>query len=150
MLSRPLRWLAVFVAVVGVTWLLFARLPGGFLPEEDQGYFVINYDAPPAATMAQTEAAVKAVETEFAKLPQSQEIFSVIGFNFFGQGQTAGLSWAMLKPFDERKGKDLSVDSAIGAVFGAAANVPGANIFAINPPAIDSLGNATGFTKPVT
>ncbi|AXJ97529.1 MULTISPECIES: multidrug efflux RND transporter permease subunit [Sphingomonadaceae] len=149
MLSRPLRWLAVFVAVVGVTWLLFARLPGGFLPEEDQGYFVINYDAPPAATMAQTEAAVKAVETEFAKLPQSQEIFSVIGFNFFGQGQTAGLSWAMLKPFDERKGKDLSVDSAIGAVFGAAANVPGANIFAINPPAIDSLGNATGFTMKI-
>jgi multidrug efflux pump len=149
MLSRPLRWLAVFVAIFGVTILLFGRLPGGFLPDEDQGYFVISYDAPAGSTMQHTSAAVAATEKAFHQLPQAQTIFSVVGFNFSGQGQSAALSWGMLKPYAERHGAQGSAASTIGAIFGAAGDIPGASLFAVNPPAIDSLGNATGFTMKV-
>ncbi|WP_326524024.1 multidrug efflux RND transporter permease subunit [Sphingomonas sp.] len=149
MLSRPVRWLAVFVAILGVTFLLFGRLPGGFLPEEDQGYFVVNYDAPVGATADRTQAAVKATEEYMFKQPQFERMFSVIGFNFFGQGQSAALSFVMLKPYEDRKGAENSVNSVIGGVFGATAGITNASIFALNPPAIQALGNATGFSMKI-
>src|SRR3546814_1853072 len=49
-LSRPLRWLAIFIALVGLTVILFSRLPGGFLPQEDQGTVITVVQAPPGAT----------------------------------------------------------------------------------------------------
>lgn len=149
MLSRPVRWMGFALVLFTVAALLYLRLPGGFLPDEDQGYFVVSYDAPAGTTMDRTIATVSGVEKAFLALPHADTIFSVAGFNFFGQGQSAAISWAMLKPYEDRPAKTDSIDSAIGAVFGAAAGIPGASIFAVNPPAIDTLGNATGFTMKV-
>ncbi|URW76397.1 multidrug efflux RND transporter permease subunit [Sphingomonas donggukensis] len=149
MLSRPVRWLAVFAAIFAVTLLLFGRLPGGFLPEEDQGYYVISYDAPVGSTADKTAVAVKQTEAFLMKQPQFSQMFSVIGFNFFGQGQSAALSFVMLKPYEDRKGAENSVNAVIGATFGATAGIPGATIFALNPPAIQALGNATGFSMKI-
>lgn len=149
MLARPVRWLVVFAVVFAMTALLFTRLPGGFLPDEDQGYFVVNYDAPVGATADRTEAAVKQTTDYLAKQPQFSAMFSVIGFNFFGQGQAAALSFVMLKPYEERGARGDDVQSVIGGVFGATGNIPGATIFALNPPAIQALGNATGFTMKI-
>jgi multidrug efflux pump len=149
MLSRPLRWMAVFAVVCVLTFLLFSRLPGGFLPDEDQGYFVVNYDAPVGATAGRTEQAVKQTEDYLVKQPQMAATFSIVGFNFFGQGQSAGLTFAQLKPYEERKGKANAVDAVIGGVFGATSQITGATIFALNPPAIQSLGNASGFSMKI-
>ena len=146
MLKRPVRWLAVFAVVCVVTFLLFTRLPGGFLPDEDQGYFVVNYDTPVGSTADRTERAVRQTEAYLAKQPQAGAVFSIIGFNFFGQGQSAALSFAQLKPYEERKGAENSVQAVIGGVFGATAGIAEATIFALNPPAIQALGNATGFS----
>ena len=146
MLSRPVRWLAVFAAVLGVTILLFGRLPGGFLPDEDQGYFMVNYDAPVGATSERTIAAVRQTEAYMFKQPQFERMISIVGFNFFGQGQAAALSFVMLKPFEDRKGAQNSVNAVVGGAFGATAGISGATIFPLNPPAIQALGNATGFS----
>lgn len=149
MLSRPLRWLAVFAGIFLLTVLLFGRLPGGFLPDEDQGYFVVSYDAPVGATADRTQAAVKQTEEFLFKQKQFDSMFSVIGFNFFGQGQSAALSFVMLKPYEDRKAAEDKVDAVIGKTFGATGGITGASIFALNPPAIQSLGNATGFTMKI-
>lgn len=149
MLARPVRWLAVFLAVLGVTALLFMRLPGGFLPEEDQGYYVISYDAPVGATAERTQAAVTQTEKFLFQQPQFSKMFSVIGFNFFGQGQSAALSFVMLKPYEDRHGAENSVNALIGKTFGATGGITGATIFALNPPAIQALGNATGFSMKI-
>ena len=149
MLARPFRWLAVFAVVCVVTFLLFSRLPGGFLPDEDQGYFIVSYDAPVGATAQRTEQAVKATEAYLVKQPQFSAMFSVLGFNFFGQGQSAALSFAQLKPYEERKGKENSVESVIGGVFGATSQITGATIFALNPPPIQALGPASGFSLKI-
>ncbi len=146
MLRRPARWLAIFAAVFFVTMLMFQRLPGGFLPDEDTGYFVISYDAPVGATADRTEAAVKQTEAFLFKQPKFDRMLSIVGFNFFGQGQSAALSFVVLKPYAERTGAGDSVQAVIGQTFGATAGITGASIFALNPPAIQALGNATGFT----
>ncbi|KQM99318.1 multidrug transporter [Sphingobium sp. Leaf26] len=149
MTSAPLRWLAVFVAVLGVTILLFMRLPGGFLPTEDQGYFLVNYDAPPSATMGQTEKAVGQAEAYLRGQPQVRNVMSIIGYNFFGQGQSAAMSFVDLHPWDERTGKADSIDALLGGTMAAVTNIVSATIFPINPPPIQSLGNATGFSMKI-
>ncbi len=149
MSAAPIRWLAVFVAVLAVTILLFMRLPGGFLPTEDQGYYLVNYDAPVGATMSRTEAAVEQAEAYLTKQPQVRNVMTLVGYNFFGQSQGAAMSFVDLQPWDDRKGAGDSVDALLGGTMAAVNGVVGATIFPINPPPIQSLGNATGFSMKV-
>ncbi|HEX7820153.1 MAG TPA: multidrug efflux RND transporter permease subunit [Sphingobium sp.] len=149
MIGAPVRWLAVFLAMAAVTALLFARLPGGFLPTEDQGSFLVNYDAPTGATMQRTEKSVIETETYLRKLPQVRNVMTLQGFNFFGQGQGAALSFVDLKPWEERTESGDTVPALIGGLQKTVANIPGATIFALSPPAIQALGNATGFSMKI-
>ena len=146
MTRLPVRWLAVFVVMLGLTVLLFMRLPGGFLPTEDQGYFLVNYDAPPSATMGQTEQAVAQAEAYLRKQPQVRNVMSIIGYNFFGQGQSAAMSFVDLTPWEQRTGRGDGAEVLIGGTMAAVSDIASATIFPINPPPIESLGNATGFS----
>ncbi|PEQ13775.1 multidrug efflux RND transporter permease [Novosphingobium sp. PC22D] len=149
MMSVPFRWLAVFAVMAVVTFVLFTRLPGGFLPEEDQGYIMVNYDAPVGATMDRTEAVVEKMEKHFLAKPQVDNIVSLIGFNFYGQSQSAALSFISLKPWEERTDEASGVPAMIAEAQKFAYGLPGATVFALNPPAIQALGNATGFSMKV-
>jgi multidrug efflux pump len=149
MLAAPLRWLAVFVGVCAVTVLLFMRLPGGFLPNEDQGYVFIAYTAAPGATMQRTEQAVEQAEAFLRKQPQVRNIVSVFGFSFFGQGQAMAMSFVDLQPWARRGGPDGSADALVRRANQAFFAIPQATIFAIEPPPIQALGNATGFSMKV-
>ena len=62
MLARPLPWIAGFVLAVVATGLLYARLPGGFLPTEDQGYLFVAYNGAPGSTMQRTQQAIDQAE----------------------------------------------------------------------------------------
>jgi multidrug efflux pump len=145
-LGKPLRWLGGFAVALAVTAFLFIRLPGGFLPTEDQGYLFVVYTAAPGATMARTAAAIQQAEAFFEKQPQVRSVVSVVGFSFFGQGQSTGLSFVTLKPWEERPGEVNSASALVAKANGALANLPEAQIFALDPPPIQALGNATGFT----
>lgn len=147
MLSRPKRWLAVTLMVFAVTGALFTQLPGGFLPEEDQGYYLISYDAPAGATTQRTDKSVRIAEAALAKDPAVRDMVSVTGFNFFGQGQSAAISFAVLKPYDQRS--PLSLEESMTKLYEAVIRLPDATVFPLNPPAISALGNATGFTMKI-
>ena len=149
MTSAPLRWLAVFVAVLGVTALLFLRLPGGFLPSEDQGYFLVNIDAPPGATMQRTEAAANLAEAYLQEQPQVRNVMTLVGYNFTGQSQSAAMSFVDLKPWGERTEDSASAASLIQGTMAAVSGIASATIFPLNPPPIQSLGNATGFSLKI-
>ena len=149
MLKAPLRWLAVFLVAVGITIILFMRLTGGFLPTEDQGYAFVAYVAPPGATIQRTAESVDKVEAFLHKQPQVADIVSVVGFSFFGQGQSTAISFVNLKPWGERPGKENSAETLVGKVMGFAQTIPQSIIFALSPPSIPALGNATGFTMKV-
>jgi len=145
-LARPLRWLTVFALLLGLTGLLFVRLPGGFLPAEDQGYILAVIQAPPGATRARTDEALEQAKAFFDKQPQLRVYIAVRGFSVFGQGQAQSMMFIQLKPWEERKGTENGATALVGRAFAALAEVKQANIFALNPPPISSLGNASGFT----
>ena len=92
---------------------LFTRLPGGFLPSEDQGVIFVNYTAAPGSTMGRTEQAVEQAEAFLRQQPQVRTITTVTGFSFFGQGQSAALSFVDLKPWSERPGAQNSSSALI-------------------------------------
>ncbi len=145
LLKRSGRMLIVYVAVIGVVGLLYTRMPTSFLPNEDQGYLIVNVQLPPGATANRTEAAVKQVEDFMLKQPEVQNTVGVIGFSFSGQGQNAALVFVPLKPWEERKGKEHSAQAVAGRAFGAFMAVRDAFIFPLSPPPIPELGTATGF-----
>ncbi|MFV0624873.1 multidrug efflux RND transporter permease subunit [Sphingomonas sp. ac-8] len=149
MLGRPARWLAVFAVVLVLTGLLFVRMPGGFLPTEDQGYVFVSYDAAPGATLERTGDAITKVENFLHQQPQVSDIVSVAGFNFFGQGQSAGISFVNLKNWEEREGAENSSTTLVGKANGFFQSIPEAIIFALDPPPIQALGNATGFSMKI-
>jgi multidrug efflux pump len=149
MLGRPVPWLLVFGAACAATAWLFVRLPGGFLPTEDQGFIFVSYTGAPGSTTARTQRAVDQVEAFLRQQPQVRNIATVTGFSFFGQGQSAALSFVDLKPWSERRGAENSASALVGRANAAFMQIPEALIFALNPPPIPQLGNATGFTMKI-
>ena len=146
MLAAPLRWLGVFVAMVAITALLFSRLPGSFLPQEDQGYLITVIQAPPGATAQRTTEATKQVKAFFDEQPQVANIVLVNGFSFFGQGQANAIMFTPLKPWDERTGEGDSADAIAGKAMGTLMGIKEAFAFSLSPPSIPELGTSSGFT----
>lgn len=149
MLRTPGRWLLVFVAACFLTIFLFMRLPGGFLPTEDQGHIFINFTGAPGSTVGRTQLAVDQAEAFLREQPQVRNIASVTGFSFFGQGQSAALSFVDLHPWSERSGAANSAGALVARANAAFRDIPEAMVFALNPPAFPSLGTATGFTMKI-
>jgi len=145
-LKRAGRFMLVYVAIIAVVGLLFMRLPTSFLPNEDQGYIIANVQLPPGATQGRTLAVMQQAEAFFLKQPEVQDMVSVMGFSFSGTGQNAGLAFVPLKDWKEREGAEHSAQSLAARGFGALMGVRDAFIFALSPPPIPELGNATGFT----
>jgi len=149
MLRSPLRWLLVFVAACVITAYFFVRLPTGFLPTEDQGHIFVTYTGAPGSTEQRTQRAVDQVEAFLRQQPQVRNVASVTGFSFFGQGQSAAMSFVDLKPWNERSGEANSASALVRRANAAFRQIPEAVIFALDPPPIPSLGNATGFTMKI-
>ena len=145
-LGAPLRWLGIFALLVGLTAILFVRLPGGFLPNEDQGYTITVIQAPPGATRQRTDEAIRATQAFLDKQPQVANVIAVRGFSFFGSGQSTAMVFAPLHPWEERPGVENSAATLAGRALGALSSVKQAIIFTLTPPPIQQLGNATGFS----
>lgn len=145
-LHAPLRWLASFGVVIGVVLLMFGTLPGGFLPEEDQGYIMTIVQAQPGSTTQRTAEVVEKVEKFYLGQPQTQDVVTILGFSFFGSGQTAAIIFDQLHPWKERKGEESTAQSLVARAYGYFSQIKQAMVFPLNPPAIPALGAAGGFT----
>src|SRR5690606_4371071 len=128
---RPMRWMLVFIAVCGFAVFMFSRLPGGFLPSEDQGFFFVSYTGAPGGTAERTEVAVKQAEAVLQQESAVRNVASVVGFSFFGQGQTAALSFVDMYPWAQRPGAANSVDALVGRSNLSFLSIPEARIFAL-------------------
>jgi multidrug efflux pump len=144
-LPRAGRFLVIYAAIVAAVVLMYQKLPTSFLPNEDQGYLIVNVQLPPGASQTRTEAVMSQVEQFFLKQPEVDKVVGVLGFSFSGSGQNAGLAFVPLKPWDERKGQEHSAQALSGRAFGALMGIRDAFIFPLSPPPIPELGTATGF-----
>ncbi len=144
-LKKTGRWLVLYVVLIAIAGVLFARLPGSFLPEEDQGYFITLMQLPPGATQERTLEVVKQVESFYQKQPEIEHIVSVIGFSFFGRGQNSALAFIKLKHWDTRTTADSSASGLVGRANRALFPIKQAFILAINVPPIPELAAIGGF-----
>ncbi|SFP52945.1 multidrug efflux pump [Pseudomonas sp. NFPP07] len=137
--------LAYVLIVVGMIWL-FMRIPSAFLPEEDQGVLFAQVQTPAGSSSERTQVVVDEMRAYLLDKEKDTvaSVFTVNGFNFAGRGQSSGMAFIMLKPWDER--------SVENSVFNLAARAQqhffsfrDAMVFAFAPPAVLELGNATGF-----
>ena len=135
----------VFLGIVFLVGLLYARMPSSFLPAEDQGYFITNIQLPVGATQERTQEVLRQVEDYFLKQPEIESFITVAGFSFNGRGQNSALSFGRLKDWGLRKGAEHTVQAVISRAAGTFAAIKDAIIFPLNPPAIAELGNSTGF-----
>jgi multidrug efflux pump len=145
-LVRPLRFLVIFILLVAITFVLFRRLPGSFLPTEDQGTVLTVVQAPPGATTERTNLAIEQVKAFYREQPQVRSILFVRGFSFFGQGQSNAMSFVRLHPWDERPGSENSAQTLVAKAGRALSGIKEAMVFTLNPPSIQGLGVASGFT----
>jgi multidrug efflux pump len=145
MLPRAGRYMIIYAVILGVIGWVYLRLPGSFLPAEDQGYMIVSVQLPPGATLSRTQAVMEQVEGFMLAQPEVASMVAVMGFSFSGQGQNAGLAFVTLKDWDERPGPESSAQAVAGRAFGALMAVRDAFIFPLSPPPIPELGVASGF-----
>ena len=145
-LSRPMRGFAVFVLLVAIALLLFLRLPTAFLPTEDQGVLITAIQSPPGATVERTDEAIKPVSDHWMAKDEVNNLVVIRGFSFFGQGQSNAMMFASLTPWEERSGEESGASALLMEAMGKFSQIDKGNVFVIQPPAIPSLGTASGFT----
>jgi multidrug efflux pump len=137
------RWMVGFALIVVLCGFLFARLPGSFLPEEDQGYALALVQLPPGAAIDRTIKVMSQVNGILKQNPAVQYVFQVSGFSFIGQGDNVGLAFIRLKPWDDRKTNATDfIKQANGALF---MGLKDAQAFVVNLPTVNGLSQFGGF-----
>jgi HAE1 family hydrophobic/amphiphilic exporter-1 len=137
----------IFAALLGLTAFMYTVVPTGFLPDEDQGYFVTVVQAPEGVSLNYTDKVMQGIEEQLIALPESLGVFSVGGFSF-GSGNTAnsGVIFTTLQPWEDRREFSQSVQGIIGGLFGNFMQITDARAIPINLPPIQGLGTYGGFT----
>ncbi len=145
--NKPLRYLAIYGAIVACMVFLFLRLPTAFLPDEDQGFIICLVQLPAGATMERTVKVMRQIEEHFEHNEQKtvDSVITVAGFSFAGRGQNMGLAFVKLKDWKQRPTADLKAPALAARAMGAFSQIKDGMAFAISPPAVMELGQANGF-----
>ncbi len=144
-IRRTGRLMLVYLALlVGLTFA-FIRLPGGFLPIDDQGFMTVDVQTPPESSFNRTENAVEKVEAYLKTRSGIENVTFLTGFSFLGQGMNTAQAFVTLKNWSERGPKD-SAAAIVEDVNKSLSSIRDAKISALQPPPIDNLGNSSGFS----
>ena len=136
------RWMMVFGLLAVLGGFLFTRMPGSFLPEEDQGYAMVMVQLPAGATLRRTDEVFDQVYANLKQMPEVDNLMQVSGFSFMGAGENVGMGFIRLKDWGERDGTASEfIQKANGAMFG----IRDAQVFVMNLPTVSGLGQFGGF-----
>lgn len=144
-LGKPGRWILIYAVIIAATGWLFLKLPGSFLPEEDQGYFISVMQLPPGATRERTLEVLATAEQFYLAQKEVEHVIGVAGFSFFGRGQNAAITFVRLKSWDERPLPENAAPSIVQRANRTFFRIKQAMIFAINVPPIPELAAVGGF-----
>jgi HAE1 family hydrophobic/amphiphilic exporter-1 len=140
---------ALLVGFALVAGLLGQKLPGSFVPQEDQGYMLINVQLPDAASLQRTDVVAKKVEKILSETKGVQFYNSIVGFSLLSSVSASYTStfFSQLDLWESRHGEGLSANDIVQKLNGRfRAEIPEATIFAFQPPPIPGLGTAGGFS----
>ncbi|MEH3022481.1 MAG: efflux RND transporter permease subunit [Pseudomonas oryzihabitans] len=146
-IRHKVPFLLLYVAIIAVMAFLFTRVQSSFLPEEDQGVIFAQVTTPPGSSAERTQKVLDTMREMMMKNDSSaiSSMFTVNGFNFAGRGQSSGLAFIQLKPWDQRPDAQDGAGAVAGRAMGYLSGIKDAIVYAIVPPAVLELGNATGF-----
>jgi multidrug efflux pump len=137
------RWMLAFAVLVAVGAWIFVRMPGGFLPEEDQGYAYVIVQTPPGTTLDRTMQVMTRVGDLMHQSPDVDAVMEIAGFSFVGQGENVGLGFVRLKPWDKRKDTAATFIGWANRIL--ARNIHDAQAYSVNLPTVRGLGQFGGF-----
>ncbi|MBZ0158452.1 MAG: efflux RND transporter permease subunit [Alphaproteobacteria bacterium] len=145
--GKPVRYLAVYGTIVAAMAWFFLHLPTSFLPDEDQGFIICQFQLPAGATQERTIQVARQVEKHFLEKETRtvEGIITVAGFSFAGRGQNMGLAWVKLKDWKLRTTPDLKAAAVAGRAMKAFSRIRDGLAFAFSPPAVLEMGVANGF-----
>ncbi len=144
------RWkivVGVFAVLMVVTYFMFTIVPTGFVPEEDQGYFIIDVQGPEGSSLERTEETIKEVYDILVNTPGVAHVIVIAGLNFLtsSSDSNTGAIYAVLAPWGKRKSYALSVFGIIERVRKEFAGIQGAVVVPFNAPPIQGLSSTGGF-----
>ncbi len=147
LVQRPGRMLATYAALILATFGLFWVTPGGFIPQQDQGYFLCAAFLPPGSSLARTDAVTREIAARILPIKGIRGAVMLAGFH--GPSQTAAPNAAAIyfpfKSFDERKPDGATSDSILAQAHKAMAGYDKAMIFMLPPPTIAGIVPAGGY-----
>jgi HAE1 family hydrophobic/amphiphilic exporter-1 len=149
MVKRMVRSLILVLILIGLTVALAGRIPGGFVPEEDEGYVMVNVQLPDAASLDRSDAVCKKVEAILGKTEGVASYTTVAGYSMLTSAYASNNAFffVSLKPWHERHGAahtSRGIMAELNHEF--ALTLPEATVFAFGPPSIPGLGTGSGFT----
>jgi len=135
----------LFLAGLGLTYFIFQRVPKGFVPDEDQDWFLIAVQAPPGASTEYTRGIENQVQAIMQKDPDIENIFAITGSGIAGSAGNQGVIYAKLQDYSKRKGAVHSANAVVDRLRGQLFSVSGALVLPFLPPAVNGLGQTGGF-----
>jgi hydrophobic/amphiphilic exporter-1 (mainly G- bacteria), HAE1 family len=141
--------LLVFFAGLGATVWVYRTVPSGFIPQEDQGYFMVIVQAPPGSSLAYTQRLSERGAAIIAANPNVKGLFSIIGFSFAGSASNQGMMFVDTIGATQQAGKGHSTADVlqdIGPKLQMLMFSPnGGLVQAFQPPAVEGVGSLGGF-----
>ncbi|MEG2163483.1 MAG: multidrug efflux RND transporter permease subunit [Bacteroidales bacterium] len=146
LLHKPVTTMIIFILLTVGTFWLFSRWPTSFIPQEDQGYFMVSVQLPPGASLERTKDVTDKLTNILNNYQQVKTFLCINGFSIFQGGTTSNgaTMFVMLTPWDDRKGKGDGVNDIITKLNIDASSIEEAIVFAVNPPAIQGMGESGG------
>ncbi|MBW7938458.1 MAG: efflux RND transporter permease subunit, partial [Candidatus Omnitrophica bacterium] len=144
------RVVIALIALIGLWYgagAMLQKLPGGFVPDEDQGYFFIAFSLPDGASMERTDALMRRAEADLKEVHGIGEVLTMGGLNLLTTAYTSNNATiiAMLKPWEERHTEEEQIKNIMMNVRKRFAAYPEAISIVFTPPPIPGLGSAGGF-----
>jgi len=146
-LTRKLKLGVVFILILSASIVVISKfVPGGFVPEEDQGYIYVNMQLPDAASLQRSDAVMAKVENILDQFEEVKFVTTASGFNLLSGSMStnSGVAFITLTDWGERDITALELAKKLNVAFYM--GIPDAQVFAFGPPAIPGLGTGAGFT----
>ncbi len=146
LVRRPVIMMCIFLILIACTYLMFQKVPGGFIPQQDQGYLITVIDLPKGASLERTNEVVQEATRIAQENPGITNVVAIAGLSAatFTTASNSAAMFVLLKPFEER-GKDQSASAILGQLYGALSSIQGATFFVIDPPPVRGMGRGGGF-----
>jgi len=143
---KALRIVIILVIVIGCAGLLGKNLPGGFVPDEDQGYFIMNVTLPASSSLQRTDEVCKQAEAIMKRYESLEFVTPIVGFSMITGAYQSNVAtfFVMAKEWKERDKTVEEIMTELNKVF--ANEITSGNVLAFGPPPIPGLGTGAGFS----